>query len=99
MKNVTITLDENVARRARIEAAREGVSLSKFIAGLIEQRVGRPMSQKEAAERFLNGPLWPGLSSDLPTKAELWDEMVFPRHEHTDLRPGPSRTKKATPGG
>ena len=37
MKNVTITLDEELARWARIEAARQTKSLSRLIAELLEQ--------------------------------------------------------------
>lgn len=58
MRNVTITLSEELARRSRVEAARQGKSLSKFIAETLQQRVGAApkMGQKEAMERFLAGP-------------------------------------------
>jgi len=36
MKNVTITLDEKLAQWVKVMAARNNKSLSKFIAGLIE---------------------------------------------------------------
>ena len=38
MKNVTITLSENLARRARVEAAKQDKSLSRFVADLLEER-------------------------------------------------------------
>jgi hypothetical protein len=57
MKNVTVTMDEGLLRKARVAAASEGKSLSRFIAETVERRVGRPLSQQEALERFLNGPL------------------------------------------
>ena len=56
MKNVTVTMDETVLQRARIAAATEGKSLSKFISETVERRIGRPMTQSEALERFLAGP-------------------------------------------
>ena len=56
MKNVTVTMDEAVLQRARVAAATEGKSLSKFIAETVEQRIGRPMTQSEALEQFLAGP-------------------------------------------
>lgn len=57
MKNVTVTMEDALLQRARIAAARDGKSLSRFVAEAVEQRVGRPLSQREAIERFLAGPL------------------------------------------
>lgn len=56
MKNVTITLDDVLVSKARIEAARQGKSLSRFVSELVERRVGRTMTGKEAMARFLAGP-------------------------------------------
>jgi hypothetical protein len=56
VKNVTITLSEDLARRSRIEAAREGKSLSKYIAETLERRIGPAITKQEAMERFLSGP-------------------------------------------
>ena len=41
MRNVTLTLDDDILARARVAAAREGKSLSEFVGGLVETRVGR----------------------------------------------------------
>lgn len=57
MRNVTITLSEDLVSKARVEAARHGKSLSRFVSELVEQRVGRTLTGKEAIERFLAGPL------------------------------------------
>ena len=57
MKNVTVTMDDALLKRARVAAARDGKSLSRFVAEAVEQRVGRPLTQREALERFLAGPL------------------------------------------
>lgn len=57
MKNVTVTMDDALLQRARVAAAREGKSLSRFVAETVERRVGHPMTQREAIERFLAGPL------------------------------------------
>ena len=56
MKNVTLTLDNAVVAKARVAAAKQGKSLSKFVSELVEERVGRVLSQKEALDRFLAGP-------------------------------------------
>lgn len=56
MKNVTVTMDDALLQRARVAAAREGESLSQFVAETVERRVDQPMTQREAIERFLAGP-------------------------------------------
>lgn len=73
MKNVTVTMDEAILQRARVAAARDGKSLSRFVAEAVEQRVGRPLTQREAIERFLAGPLM-NLTNEngkAPTRDEL----------------------------
>lgn len=40
MRNVTITLREDVADWLRVEAAKSGASMSAFVAGLLEERWG-----------------------------------------------------------
>ena len=73
MKNVTVTMDEPLMRRARVAAAREGKSLSRFVAETVARRVGQPMTQREAIERFLAGPLMNLTDEDgkAPTRDEL----------------------------
>ncbi len=56
MKNVTLTLEDDVVAKARVEAAKQGKSLSRFVSDLVAQRVGRTLTQKEAIDRFLAGP-------------------------------------------
>lgn len=56
MKNITLTLQEDILARARVQAAKEGKSLSKFVSELVERRVGRGMTQREALDAFLAGP-------------------------------------------
>lgn len=76
MKNVTVTMDEALLQRARVAAARDGKSLSRFIAEAVEQRVGRPLTQLEAIERFLAGPPM-NLTDEngrAPTRDQLYDD-------------------------
>lgn len=89
MKNVTVTMAEDLVRKVRVAAAHEGKSLSKFIAQTMEQRVGRVLSQHEAVQRFLAGPAWQSSGDALPTRDETYAERVR-RHERPDLstRPG-----------
>ena len=76
MKNVTVTMDETLLQRARIAAARDGKSLSKFIAETVELRVGRPLTQAEALEQFLAGPSLHLLDENgrAPTRDRIYDD-------------------------
>lgn len=80
MKNVTISMDEELAREVRVEAAKAGQSMSKFIAQTMAAALkeaasageGRRDRQAEAMERFLAGPGWSVLEEDgrMPTAEE-----------------------------
>jgi hypothetical protein len=76
MKNVTVTMDEDLLRRARVAAAHEGKSLSRFVAETVEQRIGRPLSQSEALAEFLAGPPLHILDENgrAPSRGQLYDE-------------------------
>ena len=67
MKNVTVSLEDDLVLQARIKAARSGKSLSKYMADLVTSDVtsealpGTPdtrQAQIEALERILKGPKW-----------------------------------------
>ena len=77
MQTITVSLDDVVLQRAQEDAAREGKSLSEFIAKTVEARVGRPtLSQREAMERFLAGPLM-NLTDEngrAPTRDQIYDD-------------------------
>ena len=77
MQTITVSLDDVVLQRAQEDAAREGTSLSEFIAKTVEQRVGRPaMSQSEAMKRFLAGPPLRVLDDNgkAPTRDQMYDD-------------------------
>jgi len=75
MKNVTITLDETVASQARVAAATQGKSLSRFISELVERAVaGQPKAQLEILEKFFSGPGVPGISKNWRGREELYAE-------------------------
>ena len=57
MQELTLTLDEGVLAKARTASAKTGQSLSEFIAALLVKELGPPLTQKEALERYLAGPL------------------------------------------
>jgi hypothetical protein len=65
MKNVTISMNERLLGEARVAAARAGLSMSRFLSGLVEQGLheARQADMREerrarqaALERFLAGP-------------------------------------------
>jgi hypothetical protein len=89
MKNVTITLDEETARWARVEAAKAGKSLSRWIGERLSLARARTGTQLESVERFLQGPEIPGLAVDRPSREEMYAERLFRRHERTPLPMGP----------
>jgi hypothetical protein len=68
MKNVTISMDDALARRIRVAAAHAGQSVSRYLAEAGQRRIEqdeRPLldeakrkRQMEALERVLSGPKW-----------------------------------------
>lgn len=66
MKNMTISMDEELAKAVRIEAAKAGKSMSKFLAEAAKQKIeGGAVSampernpQLEALEKIFAGPGW-----------------------------------------
>ena len=53
MKNVTITLDEEVARWARIKAAEQDMSVSRFLGEMLRQKMLNEQSYQSAMLRYL----------------------------------------------
>lgn len=81
MKNVTVTLDEDTAARARVLAAERNMSLSRYIGEVLRKEL-RHADEYEAAYRAwrkskpfpLKGPPQP-----YPKRDELYDRPVFRR--------------------
>lgn len=80
MKNVTVTLDEETARWARIEAAHREMSVSSLVRLLLRERMGGQAEFAAARERFLARGAGELSEADqtYPTRSEL--------HERADLR-------------
>jgi hypothetical protein len=53
LRNVTITLEESVARWARMEAARRDTSVSQLLAGILKERMKEKDSYEVAMRRAL----------------------------------------------
>lgn len=54
MKNVTITIEDDVARWARVWAARQGVSLSRLVSDWLRRAQRQEEGYEQAMERFLS---------------------------------------------
>jgi hypothetical protein len=79
LKNVTITLDETVARWARLEAARENTSVARFVGELLAERMRGSDAYDAAMERYLLvKPRAISQDRRYPTRADL--------HDRADLR-------------
>ena len=53
LRNITITLEENLARWARIEAARSDTSVSRFLAEILKERMMQKNNYEVAKRRAL----------------------------------------------
>jgi hypothetical protein len=73
VRNVTITLDEETAQWARIEAARHDTSVSRWVGQLLEERRRTGLDYQRARDAYLHrsgAPLKPH-GSPLPSRDEL----------------------------
>ncbi len=79
MRNVTVTLDEETARWARLEAARRDISVSSLIRTLLTERMGGQVAYEGAKTRYLarSAKVLSG-GAPYPERQEL--------HERADLR-------------
>ena len=81
MKNVTVTLDEETAARARVQAAEQKMSLSRYIGEVLRKEL-RHAEEYEAAYRAWRAEKpWPlkGPPQPYPKREELYDRPVFRR--------------------
>lgn len=53
MKNITVTMDEETARWARVEAARRGVSVSRMLGEILHQQRLDDAEYGAARQRYL----------------------------------------------
>lgn len=82
MKNVTITLDEETAERARVQAAEQKMSLSRYVGEVLRKEL-RHADEYEAAYRAWRADAkpWPlkGPARRYPKREELYDRPVLRR--------------------
>jgi hypothetical protein len=73
LRNVTVTLEENVARWARLEAARQDTSVSKFLGAILKERMKEKDSYETAMRRALARKPFPKTDGRYPTREEIYD--------------------------
>jgi hypothetical protein len=104
MKNVTITLPDDLAHKARVEAAKADKSLSRFVADLLAERCkGKPDVAEDAdklgaLKEFFYGPGYSGISKNWRGREALYAERedeLLRRYESHRLRDGPGGDGKA----
>ncbi len=77
MKNVTITLDEEVARWARIWAAEHESSVSRMVGEVLRERMLRERDYETAMEEFLGAPVQAiSNGAPYPSRGELHDRDI-----------------------
>lgn len=54
LRNVTLTLEEDVARWARIEAARQDTSVSRLLAGILKTRMAESDDYQKSMRAYLS---------------------------------------------
>ena len=73
LRNVTVTLEESVARWARLEAARQDTSVSRLLAGILKERMRANDSYEAAMRRALARKPFPKTDGKYPTREEIYE--------------------------
>lgn len=78
MKNVTITLDEEVAKWARIWAARQEKSVSRVVGELLKKLMLEEEGYEAARKQFLTRQPTPlKKKGRYPKREEIYDRALF----------------------
>jgi len=73
LRNVTVTLEEPVARWARIEAARKDTSVSRLLGAILKERMLDADGYQKAARRALARKAFPKTEGRYLTREEAHD--------------------------
>ena len=73
MRNITITLDEDVARWARVRAAKQEKSLSRLVGEMLKEKMLDEEKYSAAMQRYLTQPPFPMKETglDYPKRQDL----------------------------
>ncbi|MBV9073927.1 MAG: CopG family transcriptional regulator [Acidobacteria bacterium] len=78
LRNITITLEDDLAQWARIEAAKQDTSVSQLLAGILAERMSHQSDYERAMKRALARKPFLKLHGARLTREEL--------HERRNLR-------------
>jgi hypothetical protein len=76
LRNVTVTLEEEVARWARVYAARRDSSLSRVLADILRERMAEEDKYEKAMRRALARKPFLKSTGRYPSREELHDRRV-----------------------
>ena len=80
MKNITITLDDDTAARARIHAAARGMSLSRYVGDVLRRELRSGEYESAYRDWRAAGPLpLAGSVEPWPAREEIHDRPVLRR--------------------
>jgi hypothetical protein len=77
LRNVTVTLEENVARWARMEAARQDTSVSRLLAGILKERMKEKDGYEAAMRRALARKPFLKTDGNYLSREEVHDRTRF----------------------
>jgi hypothetical protein len=79
MKNVTLSLDEEVARWARVRAAEEDTSVSRLVGEMLAEKMRQEDAYRRGMNSILNRPpiKLRKRGERMPSRDELYDRKVL----------------------
>ncbi len=91
MSNITMAIDDDLLEKARALARKKGTTLNAFVREQLSSAVAteerRDMARKSLLR--LSETSTASFSPDYKwNREELYEERLFPRHKHSDLRSG-----------
>ena len=81
MRNITITIDEETAAWARVKAAEQDISLSRFVGDLLRRNMRDSHDYQDAMQRYFSSKLVVRLQPGerLPKREEIHDRAALRR--------------------
>lgn len=89
MRNVTITMDEDLLKRVKVEAARHGKSVSRFVSDMLADWSREHDERAGILQGFLTQPGYRGLSDEWKGRDALYAERedeLLRRYKSARLR-------------
>lgn len=79
MKNITITMEDEVARWVRVEAARREMSLSRFLGEVAKEKMDADAAYERARRSFMAIEPTGHSGGHMPTRDEIHDRAALRR--------------------